>query len=179
MIQWGWVGWRRVREAYTYTRSIQQANNKQFYLIYAAEKCKGELCCLSVDGMHQKIPWGASSGDAPGRHSSAFSKMLWREIQRRGEQLMMLWTVVLRGQVLCSSYQKIYGVGASTLSHSTNILLTLLGKRCTWNWIRCWSRGKNEYIMVERRPSLTATFQQIYFNQLTYGSITIFQSTRK
>ena len=37
---------------------------------------------------------------------------------------MMLWTVVLRGQVLCSSYQKIYGAGASTLSNLTNILLS-------------------------------------------------------
>jgi len=32
-----------------YTRSIEQAHNKQFYLIYAAEKYKGELRCLSVD----------------------------------------------------------------------------------------------------------------------------------
>ena len=37
---------------------------------------------------------------------------------------MMLWTVVLGGQVLCSSYQKIYGAGASTLSNLTNILLS-------------------------------------------------------
>ena len=37
---------------------------------------------------------------------------------------MMLWNVVLRGQVLYSSYQKIYGAGASTLSNLTNILLS-------------------------------------------------------
>ena len=100
---------------------------------------------------------------------------------------MMLWTVVLRGQVLCSSYQKIYGVGASTLSHSTNILLSARRANVrqavylhgTGYGVDLESRGKSEYVMAERRPSLTATFQQIYFNQLTYGSITLFQSERK